>query len=202
MGDAHSYNHTGMKKIIAYINTVRVHWLVDELEALGIDEIMVTEYFSPSSKISRMELLAQDEAVEDVREIIHRVGTTGLPADHGFFVEEYDPKLPSQIPLGKRTSKLEEIRVKQLVNFMLHGTHRKIRAAFLLMSISVLGVGLFIYAQSTAFQQSAKQNEPFDRGREGFALTPRYGSNCHNGHDMAVGRTERFTSYPETRGRS
>lgn len=145
-----------MKKVIAYVNTQRVHWLVEGLEAVGIKEIMVTEYFSPSSRISRMELIAEDDEVENIRGIIHRVGTTGEAGDHSFFVEEYDPKLPSQIPLGRRTSKLEESRVKQLVNFMLHGSHRKIRVAFLFITISILGVTIFIYVQTDSVQRSAK----------------------------------------------
>ncbi len=133
-----------MKKITAYINTIRVHWLVEELESIGINEIMVTEYFSPSSKISRMELLAQDDAVDNIRKIIHRIGTTGAEADHSLFVEDYDPTLPSQIPMGKRTSKLEETHVKQLINFLLRGSHYKIRAAFLLITIVIVGVAIFI----------------------------------------------------------
>ncbi len=146
-----------MKKITAYINTMRVHWLVEELEAIGIIEIMVTEYFSPSSKISRMELLVQDSGVERVREIIHRVGTTGEEADHSLFIEEYDPTLPSQIPLGQRTSRLEESRIKQLVRFLLHGSHRKIRTAFLLITIIILAVALFIGIQTDSVWQSAKE---------------------------------------------
>ena len=146
-----------MKKITAYINTVRVHWLVEELEALGIAEIMVTEYFSPSSKISRMELLSRDDEVELVRESVHRVGTIGAVADHCFFVEEYNQGLPSQIPLGKRTSKLEESRIKQLINFMLRGSHRRIRSAFLLMTISVLGVALFIGLRTNEIQLDARR---------------------------------------------
>jgi nitrogen regulatory protein PII len=146
-----------MKKVIAYVNTIRVHWLVEELEAAGIKEIMVTEYFSPSSQISRLELLSQDSVVERVREIVHRVGTTGSAGDHCFFLEEYDPDLPSQMPLGKTASRLEESRVKQLINFMLRGSHRKITTAFLLMTISILGVGVFIYLQTNAFQRSAKE---------------------------------------------
>jgi nitrogen regulatory protein PII len=90
-----------MKKIIAYVNTARVHWLVGELEAVGIKEIMVTEYFSPSSQISRLELFCQDSIVETVREIVHRVGTMGSAGDHCFFVEEFDPGLPSEVAIGK-----------------------------------------------------------------------------------------------------
>ncbi|MBI3111177.1 MAG: hypothetical protein HYZ01_06355 [Ignavibacteriales bacterium] len=146
-----------MKKITAYVNTTRVHWLVEELEVLGIKEIMVTEYFSPSSRISRMELVARDDAVEQAREIIHRVGTNGVPGDHSLFIEEYDPKLPGQIPLGKRTSRLEETRVKQLVSFLLRGTHRKITTAFLAIMASVLGIALYVYAQTKTFQQTARE---------------------------------------------
>ncbi|MEW6061139.1 MAG: hypothetical protein AB1600_04270 [Bacteroidota bacterium] len=133
-----------MKKVTAYINTIRVHWLVEELESIGVKEMMVTEYFSPSSRISRMELLTQDNTVEKVREIIHRVGTTGAEADHSLFIEEYDPSLPSQIPFGKRTSKLEETHVKQLIDFLLRGSRNKIRTAFLLITLSIVGVASFI----------------------------------------------------------
>jgi len=157
VGDAHLRNLSEMKKIIAYINTVRVHWLVEELEAIGINEIMVTEYFSPSSKISRMELFAEDNLVAQVRNIIHRIGTTGEPGDHSFFIEEYDPNLPEQIPLGRRTSKLEESRVKQLVNYLLRGTHTRITAAFLLITLSVLGVAIFIEFQMATFRRSAEE---------------------------------------------
>lgn len=146
-----------MKKITAYVNTVRVHWLVEELETAGIKEMMVTEYFSPSSKISRMELLAHDDTVETVREIIHRVGTTGEAGDHSLFIEEYDPSLPGQIPLGKRTSKLEESRVKQLVNFLLHGSHRKITTAFLVVTVSVFGIALYVYAQTKSLQRTIEE---------------------------------------------
>ncbi len=137
-----------MKKITAYINTVRVHWLVEELEAVGIKEIMVTEYFSPSSKISRMELLAEDDIEQNVRAIIHRVGTTGAYGDHAYFVEEYDPKLPGQIPLGRRTSKLEELRVKQLISFLLRGSHKKITSAFMVITLSILAVAIFVGLQT------------------------------------------------------
>lgn len=130
---------------------------MEELETTGIKEMMVTEYFSPSSKISRMELLAHDGTVETVREIIHRVGTTGEAGDHSLFVEEYDPSLPSQIPLGKRTSKLEESRVKQLANSLLHGSHRKIRAAFLFIVLSILWVAVFVSVQTRGIEQSVEE---------------------------------------------
>jgi len=79
-----------MKKITAYVNTMRVHWLVEELEAVGVTEIMVTEYFSPTSQISRMQLLCMDSRLEEVRSIIHKVGTTGSAGDHYIDVAEHD----------------------------------------------------------------------------------------------------------------
>jgi nitrogen regulatory protein PII len=146
-----------LKKITAYVNTLRVHWLVEELEAVGIKEVMVTEYFSPSSQISRMELFSKDDEVETVRGIVHRVGTTGSVGDHSFFVEEFDPKLPGQIPLGKRTSKLEESHVKQLVNFMLRGTQRKITTAFLMITLCVVVVGIFIFFRANTFRRATAE---------------------------------------------
>ncbi len=136
---------------------MRVHWLVEELEKIGINEIMVTEYFSPKSQISRMELLASDERVETTREVIHRVGTTGSLADHLFFVEDYDPSLPSQLPLGKRTSKLEELRVKQLINFMLPRVHKRITSAFFVITVSILSVGIFIVVKTDALRRIATE---------------------------------------------
>ncbi|MCL4551106.1 MAG: hypothetical protein M1495_21355 [Bacteroidetes bacterium] len=75
-----------MKKITAYVNTTRVHWLVEELQALGVEEIEVTEYFKPRSQISRFELSCEDNLVEKVRAIVHRIGTCGQAADHAVFV--------------------------------------------------------------------------------------------------------------------
>ena len=84
-----------MKKVIAYVNTVRVHWLVDELQKIGIDEIMVTEYFKPTSQISRLELRCGNLWVEKVRKIVHDVGTTGEAGDHYFEVKDLNPDDPS-----------------------------------------------------------------------------------------------------------
>lgn len=75
-----------MKKITAYVNTTRVHWLVEELQTLGIEEIMATEYFKPMSQISRLELSCEDHLVEDVRAIVHKIGSRGEAGDHAFFV--------------------------------------------------------------------------------------------------------------------
>lgn len=97
-----------MKKVTAYINTLRVHWLVEELERMGVKEIMVTEFFSPLSRISRMQLLCDDGVTEVIRSVVHKVGTTGEAADHFFEVSDYDPKKESPQPLGRRISKLED----------------------------------------------------------------------------------------------
>ncbi|MFA4924526.1 MAG: hypothetical protein WC557_10070 [Ignavibacteriaceae bacterium] len=81
-----------MKKITAYVNTTRVHWLVEELQTLGVQEIKVTEYFKPLSQISRFELSCDDHLVENVRAIVHKIGTCGQAADHAFFVYALENK--------------------------------------------------------------------------------------------------------------
>ncbi len=75
-----------MKKITAYVNTTRVHWLVEELQAMGIEEIEVTEYFKPLSQISRFELSCEDNLVEQVKAAVHKIGTCGQAIDHAVFV--------------------------------------------------------------------------------------------------------------------
>lgn len=75
-----------MKKITAYVNTTRVHWLVEELQTLGVQEIEVTEYFKPLSQISRFEFSCEDNLVENVRTVVHKIGTCGQAVDHAFFV--------------------------------------------------------------------------------------------------------------------
>jgi len=79
-----------MKKITAFVNTTRVHWLVEELQTLKIEEIVVTEYFKPRSQISRFEFSCEDNLVEYVRVVVHKIGTTGQAADHAFFVYSLD----------------------------------------------------------------------------------------------------------------
>ena len=96
-----------MKKITAYVNTVRVHWLVEELQAIGVAEIMVTEFFVPRSQISRLELVCADDAVEDVRRVIHKIGTNGGCPDHYIEVKDYGPTETRHFPLGRRVNKLE-----------------------------------------------------------------------------------------------
>ncbi len=87
-----------MKKVIAYVNTLRVHWLVHELQKIGIDEIMVVEYFKPTSQISRLELRCGNNWVDKVRDIIHDIGTTGNACDHYFEVQDLSPDDKSIFP--------------------------------------------------------------------------------------------------------
>lgn len=51
------------KKITAYVNTYRIHWLIEELQNKGVNGIMVTEFFRPNSQISKDEFLCNDEDV-------------------------------------------------------------------------------------------------------------------------------------------
>lgn len=77
-----------MKVIKAGVNTTRVHWLVEELQALGIQDITVTEHFKPLSQISRMTFVCDDYKVNDVKKVIHKIGTCGNAVDHYVFVED------------------------------------------------------------------------------------------------------------------
>lgn len=76
-----------IKKISAYVNTTRIHWLVEELQRLGIFEIMVTEYFRPLSQISKIEFYCRKDAIEDVTSMIHRLGSRGS-CDHLIDIRE------------------------------------------------------------------------------------------------------------------
>lgn len=97
-----------MKKIKAYVNTTRIHWLVEELQRLGIEEILVREYFSPSSRISCMELLTVDDMVEKVRSVIHQLGTNGEPVDYFIHIEDFHHNPSTSQTRGQRMSPLEE----------------------------------------------------------------------------------------------
>jgi hypothetical protein len=76
------------KKITAYVNTIRIHWLVEELQKEGIEEIMVTEFFKLTSQISKFKFLCEDESVKNVCSITHKVGTCGNAVDHYLSVNE------------------------------------------------------------------------------------------------------------------
>ena len=85
-----------MKKITAYVNTLRVQHLMEELSALGVRELKVKDYFSPFPKISYMKLLCEDDKVEKVRSVIDRIGATGTACDHCFRITDFDPGAPTQ----------------------------------------------------------------------------------------------------------
>ena len=78
-----------MKVIKAGVNTTRVHWLVEELQAMGIQDISVTEHFKPLSQISEMTFVCDDYKVSDAKRIIHKIGTCGNAVDHYVFVDDY-----------------------------------------------------------------------------------------------------------------
>jgi len=96
-----------MKLVTAYVNTVRVHWLAEALETVGVREIKVTEYFSPTSKISKMELLCEENLVEEVIRTVHSNGTTGECADHLVHINEFQGTPPKNMPIGSWTSILD-----------------------------------------------------------------------------------------------
>ena len=82
--------NNNVKKITVYVNTIRIHWLVEELQKEGVKEIMVTEFFRPNSQISKFEFLCIGEKVQSVRNIIHTVETCGKSVEHYFSVKETD----------------------------------------------------------------------------------------------------------------
>ena len=98
-----------MKKVIAYVHSLRVHWLVEELEGIGIKEIMVTEYFNERGQISRFEFLCEEDQVEQARSIVHRIGSNGSPSDHFIEIHEFSRSpVSADGPLRQRISRLEE----------------------------------------------------------------------------------------------
>ncbi len=100
-----------MKKIIAYVNTMRVHPLVEELGKNGIRQMIVTEYFTPLSCISRIIFLCDEDSLERAREIIRRIGTSGNPSDHLIVVLDFDPLTADSSLSGPRIHRLEEEEV-------------------------------------------------------------------------------------------
>jgi nitrogen regulatory protein PII len=143
-----------MKKVTAYINTARVRSLVEALQAAGVDEIMVTEYFKPLSQASRLELCCDEDRVAAVSEIIHRLGTTGRLADHSVYVRDFDPNGASKALLGQRISSLDEVQLGSLVKQLFAGIERHITGIFLIATMCVLGVGLFVHMQLASFQEN------------------------------------------------
>jgi hypothetical protein len=110
-----------MKRVTAYVNTLKVSRLAEELIAAGIKEMRVIEHFSPTSQISRLQLFCEDDLVDNVREIIHRLGSNGSPPSYDIAVSDFDPAFPSQIPIGKRMSVLEEPQLARRIRSLFKG---------------------------------------------------------------------------------
>ncbi len=146
-----------MKKITAFVNTSRVHWLVEELEAAGIKEIMVTEYFRTKSQISRLDLFCEDQTVHTIREVVHRLGTTGSRPDHDIVILPVKPGASNQIPIGQRMSRLEEPLLKQLVLTLFKGATRNLSLVFLVTTLSIFLVGLFIHVRLLTLQRTSRE---------------------------------------------
>lgn len=76
------------KAVTAYVNTTRIHWLVEELQKKGIKEIMVSEFFRPDSQISKLEFYCAAIEAESICEVIKKVGTNGNAPDYYFSVND------------------------------------------------------------------------------------------------------------------
>lgn len=158
MTPASTIETEAMKRITAYVNTVRVHWLAEELVAAGVKEIRVIEHFSPTSQISRLQLCCADELVGRVREIIRRLGTCGVPPDFDLVVADFDPNLPSQIPMGQRMSVLEEPQLARRIRSLFKGASTKVTAIFLAITVSIGAVGVFTHFRLEQFQYAARMS--------------------------------------------
>lgn len=101
-----------MKTIKAGVNTTRVHWLVEELQTLGIQDIIVTEHFKPLSQISHMMLVCDDYKVSDVKRIIHKIGTCGNAVDHYVFVEDFKSLPATQAAFQNGINIFNPIQIK------------------------------------------------------------------------------------------
>lgn len=147
-----------MKKITAYVNTMRVHWLAEELLAAGIKEMRVIEHFSPRSQISRLQLCCEDDLVSKVREIIRRLGSCGSPPEYDVAVADFDPSLPSQIPIGKRMSVLEEPQLARRIRSLFKGASTNLTIVFLAITLSIGAVGMFAHFQLERFQHVVRES--------------------------------------------
>ncbi|MBF8295254.1 MAG: hypothetical protein HW389_1799 [Bacteroidetes bacterium] len=119
-----------MNRVTAYVNTLKVSRLAEELIAAGIKEMRVIEHFSPTSQISRLQLFCEDDLVDKVREIIHRLGSNGSPPSYDIAVSDFDPAFPSQIPIGKRMSVLEEPQLARRIRSLFKGASTGLTVVF------------------------------------------------------------------------
>lgn len=147
-----------MKRVTAYVNTTRVHWLVEELQAAGVNDMRVIEHFSPMSQISRLQLLCEDELVGNVRDIIRRLGTTGSRPDFDVAVSDFDPDLPSQIPMGQRMSVLEEPLLARRIRSIFKGASTRLSIVFSVLALSVVAVGVFAHVQLWEVTKNARES--------------------------------------------
>jgi hypothetical protein len=147
-----------MKRVTAYVNTQRVYRLVEELQRLGVAEIMVTEYFRPLSQVSRMQLYCEDHDVVELRKCIRRLGSTGSLPDTDVNVSDFDPELPSRIPVGERMSRLEEPRLARMIRSLLRGVSTRLSLVFLSITISISAVGIFTHVRLLSYQKAARES--------------------------------------------
>jgi hypothetical protein len=148
-----------MKRVTAYISTTRVHWLTEELIAVGVKEIRVIEHFSPMSQISRLQLCCEDDLVDKVRAIIRRLGSVGVPPDYDVAVSDFDPALPSQIPIGKRMSVLEEPQLAGRIRSLFKGASTRLTVVFLAITLSIGAVGVFTHIRLEQYQNAVRESE-------------------------------------------
>ncbi|MBI5473556.1 MAG: hypothetical protein HY961_14550 [Ignavibacteriae bacterium] len=147
-----------MKKVTAYVNTMRVHWLVEELQAAGIGEIIVTEHFKPLSQISRIELLCEERMVRAVKSIVHRLGSTGgSPPDHDIVVSNHDPQRLQLLPMTTRLDELEESRLKQLITNIFAHFSKRLTLTFAMVVLSILSIALILHGRLETIQQTAEE---------------------------------------------
>ncbi|MEW6509827.1 MAG: hypothetical protein AB1428_02580 [Bacteroidota bacterium] len=147
-----------MKRVTAYVSTTRVQQLAGELIAVGVKEIRVIEHFLPTSQISRLQLCCRDDLVGRVREIIRSVGTTGKPPDYDLVVSDFDPNAPSQIPLGKRMSALEEPQLAARIRSLFKGATTRLTLVFLAITLSIVAVGVFTHIRLVQYRSAVKES--------------------------------------------
>lgn len=146
-----------MKKITAYVNTARVHPLVEELLVAGIGEIMVTEYFKPLSQVSRLELLCDEVKVGLVKDLIHRIGTTGgFPPDHDIIVHQHDPKRLQLLPMTVRLDPLEESRLKQFIDKTFRAVRKRLLFSFSVVALTIVLTALVLHLHIERVQATAQ----------------------------------------------
>ncbi|MFA5833937.1 MAG: hypothetical protein WDA22_10730 [Bacteroidota bacterium] len=147
-----------MKRVTTYINTLKVSRLAEELIAAGIKEIRVIEHFSPTSQISRLQLYCEYDLVDKVREIIRQHGSNGSPPSYDVAVSDFDPDLPSQIPIGKRMSVLEEPHLARRIRSLFKGASTRLTVVFLAITLSIGVVGMFTNIQLERYQREARES--------------------------------------------